>query len=473
MSFTSLQFIAFLFIVGIFYFALPKAAKKYVLLVASLAFYYGFGLKAFVIMLATGLLTFFLTLIQSKVSNAVGKKALLAFTILLDAGTLVLLKYVADFREGFSLVVPIGISFYTLSIIGYAVDVYQGKVDAEKNPFLFLLYVGYFPHILQGPIARYGELKDQFKAPVISYENVAFGAQLMIWGYIKKLIIADRVAIFVDAVYSDTASQTGTALFLASIFYTVQIYMDFSGCVDIALGVSQIFGISLRPNFNQPYLANSINDFWRRWHMSLSSWFRDYVYIPLGGNRKGKVRRWINVLIVFTISGFWHGVGLNFVLWGLLHGVYQIIGAVLKPIRKILCEILHFNSESGAFHCLQVVITFMLVNEAWVLFRITDVKEALRVIKNSFLHPSPWIITDGTLNSYGVMNHQWHVVLFFLALTVVADILHEKGIHIRESIARQHIIIRWSIYFFGLFSILLFGVYGLGYDANSFIYMNF
>ena len=295
----------------------------------------------------------------------------------------------------------------------------------------------------------------------------------MIWGYIKKLVIADRIGIFVDAVYSNVYIQEATVLFLAGIMYSIQIYMDFSGCADIALGMSEIFGLHLTQNFQQPYLSASVNEFWRRWHMSLSSWFRDYIYIPLGGNRRGNIRRWFNLAVVFIVSGLWHGVGVNFAVWGLIHALYQMTGVVLKPVREKIFQLFRFSKERKVFHYMQVCVTFFLINEAWVFFRITNIKQALYIIKESVFNASPWNFTDGSLLQFGIDAHQWHIVLIFIVAAIIVDILHEKKVCLRETISKQHIIVRWGLYLGAIFSIVLWGVYGIGYDAKDFIYMNF
>lgn len=474
MSFTSLQFIVFLFISVLFYYLVPCKIKKYVLLVASLSFYCFFEYKALILMLISVIVSYFGAYIIEKMKHSKTKTIALIIIVIIEAGLLIGLKYISEVRERFSLVIPIGISFYTLSIIGYLIDIKRGKYTAEKNFLQYLLYVTYFPHILQGPIARYDALAPQFECEhKLNYQTLTFGIQLMLWGYIKKLVIADRVGIFVDSVYSSVYTQDGTILFLASLLYTIQIYMDFSGCVDIALGASELFGIKLTKNFSQPYMAVSINDFWKRWHISLSSWFRDYIYIPLGGNRKGIVRRWINVLIVFIVSGLWHGVGISYVIWGMLHGIYQIIGAVFKPVREKITNILCLDKKSKAYDGLRTVITFFLINEAWIFFRITDFKQATYVFVQSLIDLTPWSITNGSIYNYGININQWHILIIFIIFAVIVDAMHEKQINIRESISRQHILIRWTIYLAAIISVLLFGVYGIGYDAKSFIYMNF
>lgn len=474
MSFTSLQFIVFLIITLAVYYITPKIIRKYVLLAASIVFYYGFGIKAMSILLFAALLAYF----GGLVIGAIPWKSMKTFVFMLfvigEIGMLIALKYVGAIRTTFSLVVPVGISFYTLSIVGYLFDVYKEKYKSEKNPFRFLLYVMYFPHILQGPIARYDQLGEQFNCLVpFSYDRICSGAQLMLWGFIKKLVVADRLNVFVSAVFDKVDAQSGTMLLLAALGYSVQIYADFSGCVDIARGASEIFGIDLIQNFKQPYMATSINDFWRRWHISLSSYFKDYVYIPLGGNRRGVVMRWVNVMIVFAISGLWHGVGIGFFIWGLLHGLLQIVGAMLMPIRRFIVRICGIDSSGLGLAIFQSIVTFILVTFAWIFFRIENVQDAVMVFTKIFTDFAPWQLLDQSIYSLGVNQYQWDVLLLFIFAMFVVDILHENQFHIRDAIAKRFLLVRWLIYLFAIFSVVIFGVYGIGYNAESFIYMNF
>ena len=437
MTFTSLEFIAFCIVVAAIYFAAPSKSQKYILLVASLFFYYQFGIIALLLMLLSAAIGFDGGLIIDSLNRSVTKKIVLTVIIFLELLILVGLKYCANITSEWGLVIPIGLSFYTLSIIGYCFDVYRSDCAAEKNPFLFLLFVTYFPHILQGPIPRFESLRVQFDDEYklkrkFSYERVAFGAQLMLWGYIKKLIIADRIAIFVDSVYGNTAIVSGTILFVTALLYLFQLYMDFSGCVDIALGFSEILGISLIQNFRQPYLATSINDYWRRWHISLSSWFKDYVYIPLGGNRKGKVRRWLNVIIVFALSGVWHGVGISFLIWGIIHAVYQVLGAALMPLRKVLRKLFGFKEESFSLRLIQTLNTFILLAFAYIFFRESDYYCAWNDIGMIFNDVRPWELFDGTLYEYGVSAAEFQVLNAFICIAIAVDVMHEKNIAIRK-----------------------------------------
>ncbi len=477
MSFTSLLFVVFVACVLLVYYIVPARFQWLVLLLASVIFYLKYDIKAGIFIVLSTILVWAGALKISKAKSTVVQKVILITVIVLNVLILIGLKY-ATFLRGFlsshDIIVPLGISFYTLALIGYLIDVYRKKIQPETNFLRVLLFTSYFPHILQGPIARYQNLMQQFdgKKKALSYQQLTMALQLIIWGYIKKLVIADRAGIFVDNVYDQYLGVGGTMLFVASLLYTIQIYADFSGCVDIALGVSELFGIKLQNNFSQPYLSISINDFWRRWHITLSSWFRDYLYIPLGGNRKGKVRRWLNVLIVFTVSGLWHGVGLTYIIWGFIHGIYQVIGAGLKPVKeKLYIRMKLINSKF--LYIVKLVVNFLLINQAWIMFRATSPKMALYIMGKSISRCSLWQLFDQTVYQYGVSQRQMLMLLFFIIIMVFVDILHEKGIRIREMIGRCVLPVRWGIYLAALFSIILFGVYGIGYDAADFIYMRF
>lgn len=421
-------------------------------------------------MTVSGIVVFATALWMRKIQDQRKKKILLAAAIALNVGVLFFLKYVTNG----SLVLPLGISFYTLALIGYLMDVYREKIASETNFFDFYLFETFFPHILQGPIARYDTLARQFKERhVFDYDRFCRGLQLMLWGYIKKMVIADRAAIVVNSIYDTYYTVGGTELLFASLLYSLTIFADFSGCVDIARGTALIFGIRLSDNFRQPYLAVSINDFWKRWHISLSSWFRDYLYIPLGGNRKGKCRRWINVMLVFGVSGIWHGAGLNYLLWGALHGGYQVIGSVLEPLRQKCCRLMKIRDEGRGRQVLKIFITFQLVNLAWIFFRITDIRQACYIVKTIFLHPTISVLFDESLAQYGVSMRGLHVLGIFVLLLLFVEIMNYRGIRLRDQINRQPLVLRWCVYLAGVIAIVVLGIYGADYNVSDFIYMKF
>lgn len=374
-----------------------------------------------------------------------------------------------------ALLAPLGISFYTLSLIGYCADIYKGKYGAQRSFGKFLLFSSFFPHIVQGPIARYDELeKSLFRETKFDYDSFCKGVQLILWGFMQKLIIADRAAVLVNTVFAPGAELKGMYVLVAFITYSIQLYTDFAGCVNIARGSAQLFGISLAHNFEQPYFALSIQDFWRRWHISLSSWLRDYVYIPLGGNRKGKLRKYGNTMIVFAVSGLWHGAGFHYLVWGLLHGFFLVSGELLKPVRKRCLEAAHVKQNSGAAAFVKRLFTFGAVTFAWGLFRAESVSHFWGLLKNMVSVFNPQILfSAGAFEMSGLRLSSYLAVLIGTMVVAGVDLLHERGIGIRDRIARMRLPVRWGIYIAAVMTIVIFGMYGPGYSASQFIYGQF
>lgn len=484
MSVLSIGFLVFLLFFAFLYYLCPGRMKPYVLLAASIAFYLTFDWRYFLFLLFS-VTTVWLGAILLEKYQEKYKKIVAVAVLIANIGLLAIVKYlpytvnqiftlIASKSVGVSFLVPIGISFYTLQVCGYFIDVYRGQYMAEKNFFKFMLFASFFPLILQGPISRYSQIAPQLyrteKCEAV-YDNLTTGAQLMLWGFFKKLVIADRAAIFVAEVFTDYQQFDSLTLLFAVVCYTLQIYTDFSGCVDICRGAGRLFGIDIIDNFNHPYFALSIQDFWRRWHISLSSWFRDYIYISLGGNRKGTIRKYINVLIVFFTSGLWHGVGIHFIVWGVLHGVYQIIGAVTLPAKKWVCDRLRIDRQSVLFRNLQRVITFILINISWVFFRAENTRIACGILYDLL---RKWNSVNVTaLTSAGLDLPDLIVLAVATAFLFMVSLVQYKGVIIQKSLAASPIPIRWSVYLLGFLVVLIFGVYGPGYSSASFIYMNF
>jgi D-alanyl-lipoteichoic acid acyltransferase DltB (MBOAT superfamily) len=336
-----------------------------------------------------------------------------------------------------------------------------------------LLFVSFFPQILQGPIPRYNQLKEQlFEGHAFDYRTVKFGFQLILWGMFLKMVIADRAAIFVNAVFPEYHLYEGTILAVAAVLYSIQLYTDFLGCVCIAMGAAEVYGIKLQTNFARPYLAVSIKDFWRRWHISLSSWLRDYVYIPLGGNRKGKVRRYLNLMITFLVSGIWHGSGLQYIFWGLMQGGYQIAGEVLTPVRSKLRDALKIDEKSGLCILWQRFCTFILITISWVIFRSANLRAGISMLKRIVTDFTPWVLFDGSLYEFGISSHSFIALILCVILMMIVESMQEKG-NMREMLAKQHIIVRWGIYLGAIALVTVLGVYGPGYSATQFLYGQF
>lgn len=335
-------------------------------------------------------------------------------------------------------------------------------------------FVSFFPQLVAGPIERSKNLLSQVnETHRFDYDKMREGLLIMLWGYFLKLVVADRVAIVVNTVYGDPAQYGGAYIAVASVLFAVQIYCDFAGYSTIAIGAAKILGFQLMENFDCPYFALSIGEFWRRWHISLSSWFRDYLYIPLGGNRKGKLIKYRNLMIVFLVSGLWHGAAGTYVVWGLIHGVYQVIGSVTRPVRDRINEVLELDPQSIGHKLISGMITFGLVDLAWIFFRAESIGAAVSMIKSMLHIGNIGILLKGGLYELGLNSKNMKVLFFSILVILFADYMKYKGIKIRETIIAQELWCRWLCYLAAFWFILIFGVWGGNYDASSFIYFQF
>lgn len=498
MLFNSINFLIFFPIVFCFYFIIPSKIKSFWLLAASYYFYMCWDAKYALLILTSTVITYFSGLLLEKLKNSEGlvvkKSLIMKFVIFIslisNLGILFYFKYFnfmfqvlenifqvihiqIDFPM-FDIVLPVGISFYTFQAIGYTIDVYRNSIHAEKNFIKYALFVSFFPQLVAGPIERSKSLLKQLgEVHKLNFDNMREGFLLMLWGYFLKIVLADRIAIFVDTVYGDFNNYGGTYLFVATMLFAIQIYCDFAGYSTIAMGTAKMLGINLMENFNAPYLATSVSDFWRRWHISLTSWFKDYLYIPIGGSRKGKYRKYINKLIVFLVSGLWHGAKFSFVAWGAINGLFQIIGEILAPIRKCAAKLLGLNSNSVCFKLCSIFNTFVLVDFTWIFFRASRFKDAILIIKNMLTVYNPWVLFDGSLYTCGLNQKNFSLMLLCIGILFFVDICKERGFIIRKIILRQDYLFRWLIIAFSVWAILLFGIWGPGYNEASFIYFQF
>lgn len=480
MQIVSLEFLFFFACTLIVYYIVPGRLKCLFLLVSSY-FFYGSQNIWYLVFLATDtLLSYGSALLMNHAARKpLHKKIIFVSAVMLNMSALGYFKY-AGFLSGGrinSILLPVGISFYLFTSCGYLADVYHGRISAEKNLIRYALFVSFFPTILSGPIERAGNMLPQFSNEF--FEKIRFdtarirdGFVRMLWGYFLKLVLADRIAIMVNSVYASPAVYGGVLVFTASVLYTFQIYCDFAGYSHIAIGIAEVLGIRVMENFKCPYLAVSISDFWRRWHISLSSWFRDYVYIPLGGNRKGTVRKYVNIMIVFLLSGLWHGVGWTFILWGGLHGIYQVSGALLMPVRRKFAELLKLDEQSRSFKMVKILVTFCMVSIAWILFRVENLSDVVQIFKQ-FAHPKIWELFDGTVYTLGLDRPNVLVMIGGLILVIIVDLLNEREIIISKCISRERLWIRWPVYIAAVLFILVCGIWGTGYDTSSFIYYQF
>ena len=373
---------------------------------------------------------------------------------------------------------PLGISFYTLQGIAYVFDIYKSKYKAEKNFMHFLLYMTFFPIFLQGPISRYEQLENQLITyHKFDYKQFCFGLQLALWGFFKKLVISNRLSMITNEIFDKNTEYTGIIILLSGMCYALELYTDFSGAVDISRGIAQSMNISLVQNFNFPNSATSIKDFWSRWHISLSTWLRDYIYIPLGGNRKGKFRKYINIAITFFISGLWHGVGFKFIIWGVLHAFYQILAdlitSTLNKIKEIfkykkILSLISDNNNLETF--ISKFTTFILVSIAWIFFRASDWKVAYTMIKK--INKKFFSSTEKLIESGSIDKKDFIVLITSLLILYFWERVSQK-IQVREKISKFYLPIRWFLYILLIHIIVIFGIYGGGYNPANFIYMGF
>lgn len=491
MSYLSIGFAVFVTILfGVYQVVTPKLRWK-LLLGASIFFYLCFDVRYVIFLLFVAMSTFYAAKQIARKSEEKKKKKILLITLVWNVllwfaikvlpwcGTVVN-SMIGKIIEGGSIslpsfIVPVGISYYTLMAISYLVDVYKGKIEKEENFFKYLLYLTYFPTIVQGPISRYDKVREQLTAgKKIDFEKLRQNLLLILFGLIKKMVIADRVAIFANHCFSNYETMEGPILYVGAVCYSIQLYMDFSGCVDICRGVSALFGIDLIDNFNAPYFARSIKEFWGKWHISLSSWLKDYVYIPLGGNRKGQKRKYMNLLATFFVSGIWHGAGINFMFWGLLHGVYQTIGDITAGQRKKIRTTLQIKEGSVSEKIYQTIITFNLVTFAWIFFRSTRFLSGIEYVGNMLRFSSVEKLFDGSMFITGFSFAQCVVVLVNIIMISVMDYFRsKKNKNLMGGILNSQILVRWIIYFILIYDVILFGVYGQGYDMSGFLYGGF
>lgn len=477
MLFNSLAFAVFLPIVFLLYWAIPQKYRYIVLLIASYYFYMSWNVKYVVLILFTTAVSYAAALGMEKLHKKSTKRLLMIGAVGASLLVLFFFKYF-DFAQNtiirvlqsfaielhpvtLTLMLPVGISFYTFQTLSYAIDVYKGEVKAERNFFKYAAFVSFFPQLVAGPIERTGNLLPQIDCEhTFTYEKGAYGMRLMAWGFFKKLVIADNLAVFVDAVFEDVAAYHGFALVLAVSFFTLQIYCDFSGYSDIAIGVAKLFDINLMTNFKSPYFSTSIKEFWRRWHISLSSWFRDYVYIPLGGNRVSKGRNMFNLLATFSLSGLWHGAAFTYIVWGGLHGALQCVENILFPRKKL-------EQKRDLVWWLKVAVVFCLVSAAWCFFRAGSCKEALYV----FAH-----MTDGLRNPLSYINVGVHAFdmtsLKFMVLPIMLLAIYDYVALDKDPIqciGKMPTVARKILYVVFLLLLLLLA----SFNSQEFVYFQF
>lgn len=484
MQFNSIDFLIFFPIVTILYFLLPQKVKWIWLLCCSVYFYMCWKAK-YILLIGFSIAVTYLgaLLIQHwKLKKPLLSKITLAGVLLSNFAVLFLFKYYGFFSELLApvlknqivlpviqIALPVGISFYTFQALGYAIDVYRGDLKAERNPFRYALFVCFFPQLVAGPIERATNLLPQFyERHSFDYDRMKRGLILMGWGFFQKIVIADRMAVLVDSAYAAYDTTAGSVLALATLFFSFQIYCDFASYSNIAIGAAEIMGYRLMKNFEAPYLAHSIKEFWRRWHISLSTWFKDYLYIPMGGSRKGTLRTCVNVMIVFLISGLWHGAALTFVVWGFLHGFFQVIQILWNRLNA------QRLAEKGSFlpPWATQIGTFLLLNLTWIFFRASNLEQAGTILTKIFTEWNGNLLTLETLEALGLDLPDLIVGLIVVALLIGVDIVSQKK-DLRAWVMSIPLPLQWTIYISLIVFIVVFGVYGPQYETAPFIYFQF
>jgi len=479
MLFNSLQFLFFFPIVAALYFILPHRIRWVLLLLASYYFYMSWVPSYAILILCTTFVTYLCAIAIGKMNNAMIKKLLVAACLVVVMGVLVLFKYygflAGSIREiavhlgaprpdipALKILLPVGISFYTFQSAGYVIDVYRGRVKPENHFGIYALYVSFFPQLVAGPIERSFNLLPQFREKVdFEYRRVTDGLKLMAWGFFLKVVIADNLAVYVNAVYSKPSAHHGPALLVATYLFAFQIFCDFAGYTEIAIGAARILGFDLMENFERPYFAKSIPEFWRRWHISLSTWFRDYLYIPLGGNRVSLSRWSFNLFFVFLVCGLWHGAAWTFVAWGALHGLYMVVSVLTKRLRTRAEEGAGLDPGGPLVRFMKVMVTFHLVCFGWIFFRANSMSDALYIVSGLF---AGW--TEG-------LQEVVNPVRLMLYITLVAFLLGvhlvQRRVTVRDYIIRQPVHFRWAGYFALILGIFFFG----RFEGSDFIYFQF
>ena len=530
MAINSLNFIIFVAIVCLLYFVVPKKIKWVVLLIANYVFYWLCSKKLIVYMLVTTISIYLLALWMGKIDSKTKelckkeqdravkkqlkhkaktkKKWIVFLAVLINFGILISLKYCNFIFKNLNflfdmikipieipfkqIILPLGISYYTLQAISYVIDVYREKYLPDKNLGRVALFVSFFPQMVEGPIGRYDDLAHQLYEPhKFSYENAKFGIQLILWGYFKKMVIADRAALYVNEVFAHYQNYVGIPLFFAAVLYTLQIYAEFSGCIDIVRGTAQILGINMAENFRRPFFSKSVQEFWRRWHITLGAWFKDYIFYPISlssltvkiSNISKKIFKtsYITKLVpvIFAMffvwfgNGIWHGASYKYIFYGLYYYIIMIFGMIFKTFGENILKLLKINTETFSYRLWQMIRTTIFVIFGMLIFRSNSLHTAWHIFKNIFTTTNIDLLFNGKMFNIGFTYADFNILVISTTIMLVVSILQERGNKIREEISKQNLPFRWILYYSIIFAIIIFGIYGPGYVASDFIYGQF
>lgn len=479
MSIVSVWYIFFLLTVVLVYALLGVKARNFWLLLVSYVFLYAGNPRYLWFLIYVTLISW---CCGKQFDRCVRKrKALLAISLVLCFVPLFLAKYLSLFAGGLaafglqlptlSMLLPLGLSFYTMEAAAYCIDRYRGRIPAEENLPTYALFLSFFPLITAGPIERAQSILPQLHdKKSISYDDLKNGLFTLLWGFFVKMVIADRLAILANHVFDAYTQYTGVIYLIGTLAFSLQIYCDFSACSLIAIGSARCLGIHVMDNFQTPYFSQSVREFWRRWHISLSTWFRDYLYIPLGGSRVSIPRKYLNLMIVFCLSGLWHGAAITFLIWGAMNGLYQVIEDIMESV---------FTKRHPAtarpanffIRCLRTGLTFTLISFAWIFFRAENTAQAFQMIRG-FLTPHLWLLTDGTLLNLGLDTADWVILCASLLILFLTD-LKLKTESFAKKLLAQPLAAHLLVFIFLLCAILIFGIYGPAYNTQNFIYAQF
>ena len=504
MSYISAGFLLLIAITAVIYYILPKNCQWIVLLAASFVFYATYGVRYMGYILFTIITTYFLTLKMETCEDKPTRKRYLIWCLLLNFGLLFLMKYL-NFTLGnlnsvfklfhldvsigkLGLVMPLGMSFYTFQTMSYVIDVYYKKVKPEQNIFKFALFVSFFPQLLQGPIGRFDKLHRQLiEGNSFDIVNVEHGIQRMLWGVAKKLILADRACIVATTILNNLHIYTGAHIIAGLLFYSVYIYCDFAGGMDLVIGAAEIFGIKMDENFRQPYFSHSIGEFWRRWHISLGTWMKDYIFYPFSISKpiakfskfaKKKFGKQIgrtlpiclaNILIFFIV-GVWHGASWKYILYGFYNGIIIALSNLLKPVYASMAKKCHINTSSRYWKVVSIIRTFIIVNIGWLFDACLTAELAFKAFTGIFRGFTFSVLANGSLLRLGLNMRDYKILIIGTVILFITSVMKEKGINLREFVAQRPLVVRWALYIILIFATAPFGYVG---STTEFVYAQF
>lgn len=495
MLFNSIKYLVFFPIVSITYFAIPFKYRWAWLLLSSYYFYMNWNPKYAVLLFTSTIITYFSGILIEKANNIQHtgnkvriKKFWVSISIVSNLGILFFFKYFNFLNDNmsylmdklglvwsvpnFNILLPVGISFYTFQVLSYTIDIYRGVTKAEKHFGRYALFVSFFPQLLAGPIEKSRNLLPQFRIEhKFDYDRVKNGLLLMLWGYLKKIVVADRLAILVNSVYGNPFEYEGFILIIATLFFSFQLYFDFSAYSDIAIGSAQVMGYRLNKNFDKPFFSKSTVEFYKKWHISLSIWLNDYLFIPLSRGKCTKFKIYKNIMVVWITSGIWHGANWNFIIWGILNGLYNVLGKEFKQVRDKIIKISKLNTDTFKYNLYRIVITFLLISFSRIFFRAHTFEQAIYIIKNLFVY-NPNVFFDGSLFDLMLGKKEFYMALFCVFMLLLIEYVSSKR-NLLEELRCKSIVVRWSVYYILIFIIIIFGVYGPGYNPTQFIYFKF